>query len=60
MARETARRQAAQAGYTCDYQNKRLPLALDEIKQWQQGQQQLEKELEGKPAPPGLQPGSLG
>ena len=50
MARETARRQAAQAGYACDYQNKRLPLALNEIKQWQQGQQQLEKELEGKPA----------
>ena len=50
MARETARRQAAQAGYACDYQNKRPPLALNEIKQWQQGQQQLEKELEGMPA----------
>ena len=32
MIKEAQTNQAAQAGYACDYQNKRLPIAVHEIK----------------------------
>ena len=38
-------RQNAQAGYACDYQNKRLPIAVHEITEWQKGQRQLANEM---------------
>eukprot|EP00971_Amphidinium_carterae_P052217 1027968-Amphidinium_carterae.1 len=50
MVRETQRRQSAQAGYACDYQNKRLPIAVNEIKHWQHGQGTLATEVKDKPA----------
>ena len=50
LVRAAQRNQAAQAGYACDYQNKRLPIAVHEIKEWSKGQQALGMELEGKPA----------
>eukprot|EP00971_Amphidinium_carterae_P236762 4698922-Amphidinium_carterae.1 len=50
MVRETQRRQSAQAGYACDYQNKRLPIAVHEVKNWQQGQAALAEELVDAPA----------
>ena len=37
--------QAAQAGYACDYQNKRNPIAVQEVKAWMAGQQHLYEEL---------------
>ena len=40
--------QAAQAGYACDYQNKRLPIAVQEVKEWMKGQQQLSEDLKEK------------
>ena len=50
LVKAAQRNQAAQAGYACDYQNKRLPIAIHEIKEWGKGQQKLGVELEGKPA----------
>eukprot|EP00971_Amphidinium_carterae_P286300 5684601-Amphidinium_carterae.1 len=50
VAREAQRNQAAQAGYACDYQNKRLPIAVHEIKEWQKARKQMSVELEDKPA----------
>eukprot|EP00971_Amphidinium_carterae_P241456 4794255-Amphidinium_carterae.1 len=47
--REAQRTQAAQAGYACDHQNKRLPIAVHEIKEWQKAQKQLSVELQDKP-----------
>ena len=49
LVREAQRNQAAQAGYGCDYQNKRLPIAIHEIKEWNKGNKELAEELEGKP-----------
>ena len=49
-ARETTRQaqmnQAAQSGYACDYGNKRLPIAMNEVGEWQKSQKELETELE--------------
>ena len=42
--------QAAQAGYGCDYMNKRLPIAVHELKEWQKGQREMGEELKDKPA----------
>ena len=39
--------QAAQAGYACDYQNKRNPIAVNEVQEWRKSQQDLEAELQG-------------
>ena len=50
VVREAQVNQAAQAGYGADYQNKRLPIAVHEIKEWQKSQQGLAKDLEDKPA----------
>ncbi|CAJ1393587.1 unnamed protein product [Effrenium voratum] len=50
LVREAQRTQAAQAGYGCDYMNKRLPIAVHELKEWQKGQRELGKELKDKPA----------
>ncbi|CAJ1460811.1 unnamed protein product, partial [Effrenium voratum] len=50
LVREAQRNQAAQAGYGCDYMNKRLPIAAHELKEWQKGQQELGEELKDKPA----------
>eukprot|EP00971_Amphidinium_carterae_P183692 3646435-Amphidinium_carterae.4 len=50
VAREAQRTQTAQAGYACDYQNKRLPIAVHEIKEWQKAQKQMSVELQHKPA----------
>ena len=43
------RNMAAQVGYGCDYQNKRLPIAVHEVKEWMKGQRQLLEELQDKP-----------
>ena len=40
--------QAAQAGYQSDYQNKRLPIAVREVKEWQKGQQRLYEDVKDK------------
>jgi len=45
LTREAQTTQAAQAGYACDYQNKRLPIAVLEVKEWMQGQQHLCEDL---------------
>ena len=42
---EAQTNQAAQAGYACDYQNKRLQIANHEVKEWMRGQQHLAEEL---------------
>ena len=53
-ARETTRQaqinQAAQSGYACDYGNKRLPIAMNEVGEWQKSQKELETELENNPS----------
>ena len=53
-ARETTRQaqinQAAQSGYACDYGNKRLPIAINEVGEWQKSQKELETELENNPS----------
>ena len=42
--------QAAQAGYGCDYQNKRLGIAVHEVKEWEKAQTKLiEDIMENKP-----------
>ena len=43
QAAESAQR--AQAGYACDYQNKRLPIAVHECKEWMRSQQALYEDL---------------
>ena len=50
VAREAQVNQAAQAGYCADYQNKRLPIAVHEVKEWQKSQQELATDLQDKPA----------
>ncbi|CAJ1402349.1 unnamed protein product [Effrenium voratum] len=42
--------QAAQAGYGCDYMNKRPPIAVQELKEWQRGHRELGEDLKDKPA----------
>lgn len=50
LIREAQITQAAQAGYAADYQNKRLPVAVHECKEWMKAQQNLIEELqENKP-----------
>ena len=49
IVREAQRTQAAQAGYACDYQNKRHPIAMHEVKEWQKGQGALQQEVQDKP-----------
>ena len=46
LIKEAQITQAAQAGYQCDYQNKRLPLCIHECKEWEKGQRKLAEELE--------------
>ena len=49
LVRDAQTTQAAQAGYACDYQNKRVQIANHETKEWMRGQQLLYEELkEGK------------
>ncbi|CAJ1389752.1 unnamed protein product, partial [Effrenium voratum] len=50
LVREAQRNQAAQAGYGCDYMNKRLPIAVQELKDWQRGHRELGEDLKDKPA----------
>ncbi|CAJ1341859.1 unnamed protein product, partial [Effrenium voratum] len=50
LVREAQRTQAAQAGYGCDYMNKRLPIAVQELKEWQRGHRELGEDLKDKPA----------
>ena len=45
LVREAQTNQAAQAGYACDYQNKRVQIANQETKEWMKGQQHLYEEL---------------
>ncbi|CAJ1389861.1 unnamed protein product, partial [Effrenium voratum] len=47
---ETCVGEAAQAGYGCDYMNKRLPIAVQELKEWQRGHRELGEDLKDKPA----------
>ncbi|CAE7250581.1 pfh1, partial [Symbiodinium natans] len=49
VVKQAQQNQAAQAGYGCDYMNKRLAIAVQETKEWQKAQTELAKELEGKP-----------
>lgn len=48
LVRDAQITQAAQAGYQCDYQNKRLPICRHEAKEWQKGHQQLAEDLQDK------------
>lgn len=48
LVKEAQANQAAQTGYACDYQNKRLPIAVQEVKEWMKGQQQLSEDLKEK------------
>ena len=45
LALQAQRTQAAQAGYACDYMNKRNPIAVHEVNAWMAGQQHLYEEL---------------
>ena len=45
LVKEAQTNQAAQAGYACDYQNKRLPIAVHEVKEWMRGQQRLYEDI---------------
>ncbi len=40
--------QDAQVGYTCDYQNKRNPIAVHEVKEWMKGHAVLTEQLKGE------------
>ena len=48
VVRQAQTTQAAQAGYAADYQNKRLPVAVNEVKEWQKGRKRLEEDLQDK------------
>ena len=50
LVRDAQTTQAAQAGYACDYQNKRLQIANHEIKEWMKGQKHLSEELKDSKA----------
>ena len=41
LTKEAQTQQAAQAGYACDYQNKRLPVCVRECKEWMKAQASL-------------------
>ncbi len=45
LANTAQTNQAAQAGYGCDYMNKRNPIAVQEVKAWMAGQQHLYEEI---------------
>ena len=49
ISRQAQVNQAAQAGYACDYQNKRLPIAVHEVQEWQKSHKELETELQDNP-----------
>ena len=49
LIREAQINQAAQVGYTTDYQNKRLSVATNECKEWAKAQKNLAEELADKP-----------
>ena len=48
LVRHAQINQAAQAGYAADYQNKRLPIAMNEIKEWQKAQVSLVDDIMDK------------
>ena len=48
LVRDAQITQAAQAGYAADYQNKRLPVAVHECKEWMKAQTNLAEELQDK------------
>ena len=48
LVRDAQITQAAQTGYQCDYQNKRLPICRHEAKEWEKGQKNLQAELHDK------------
>lgn len=50
LVRDAQTTQAAQAGYACDYQNKRVQIANHESKEWMKGQQHLYEELKDNKA----------
>ena len=50
LVREAQTTQAAQAGYAWDYANRRLPIATQEIREWNKGNKDMVEELRGKPA----------
>ena len=50
MTQQEQVNQAAQAGYACDYSNKRNPIAVHEVKEWQRSQAELATELENNPS----------
>ena len=41
--------QDAQVGYSCDYQNKRNPIAVHEVKEFMKGHSTLHEQLQGEP-----------
>ena len=45
LVRDAQINQAAQAGYAADYQNKRLPIAMRECKEWMKAQGNLAEDL---------------
>ena len=49
MIEAAQRSQDAQAGYACDYCNKRLPCAVHEVKEWCKGQHELGATLRDEP-----------
>ncbi len=49
VVKQAQQTQAAQAGYSCDYSNKRAAIAVQEAKEWEKAQAELAKDLEGKP-----------
>ena len=46
MTQQAQVNQAAQAGYACDYSNKRNPIAVNEVQEWKKSQKDLEAELQ--------------
>ena len=50
LVKEAQVNQAVQAGYAADYQNKRLPIAIHEIKVWMKAQQALIEDLKDNKA----------
>ncbi|CAE7884687.1 unnamed protein product, partial [Symbiodinium sp. KB8] len=46
MTQQAQVNQAAQAGYACNYSNKRNPIAVNEVQEWKKSQKDLEAELQ--------------
>ena len=46
VTRQAQINQSAQSGYSCDYQNKRLPIAVNEVNEWKKSHQELAAELQ--------------